>query len=87
MTPPDGEATVTWKYVVPKAATKHGDAWRLLDYVAPQSMLKPPQLELTVVAPDGWKAEPAKGWTVKGDTATIAVPMDKIRVLKVQVSP
>lgn len=87
VTPPDGSATVTWKYVVPKAATKHGDAWRLLNYVAPQSMLIPPTLELTVLAPKGWAAEPAKGWTVEGDRATITVPMDRVQVLKVQVSP
>jgi len=87
VTPPDGSATVTWRYVVPKAATKHGDAWRLLNYVAPQSMLKPPTLELTVLAPKGWAAEPAKGWTVEGDRATIKVLMDRVQVLKVQVSP
>jgi hypothetical protein len=86
VTPPDGSATVTWKYVVPKAATKHGDAWRLLNYVAPQSMLKPPTLELTVLTPKGWVAEPAKGWAVEGAKASISVPMDQVRVLKVQVS-
>ena len=85
--PPDGTEELTWEYVVPKAATRHGDAWRLLDYVSPQSMLKVPNYELTVVAPKGWQAEPAKGWKVDGATANISVPMDRSYVLKMQVSP
>jgi hypothetical protein len=85
--PPDSSAKLTWKYVVPNAATKHGDAWRLLDYVSPQAMLKVPTYELTVIAPKGWKAEARKGWKVDGDTATTSVPMNRPYVLKMQVSP
>jgi hypothetical protein len=85
--PPQGSTELTWQYVVPKAATKHGDAWRLLDYVSPQAMLKVPTYELTVVAPKGWKAEPAKGWKVDGDRATTSVLMNRSYVLKMQVSP
>jgi len=84
---PDSTEELTWQYVVPKAATKHGDAWRLLDYVSPQSMLKVPTYALTVVAPKGWQAEPAKGWNVNGGRATTSVPMDRSYVLKMQVSP
>jgi hypothetical protein len=88
--PPDGSARVTWEYVVPRAATKHGDAWRLLDYVTPQGILNPPTFELTVVPPDGWKAKavrPGQGWKVEGDRGSISVPMDRVRVLKLEVSP
>ncbi|MGH8894569.1 MAG: DUF4012 domain-containing protein [Actinomycetes bacterium] len=85
--PPDSKAELTWRYVLPKAATKHGDAWRLLDYVSPQAMLRVPTYDLTVVAPRGWKAEPAKGWKVDGGRATTSVPMDRSHVLKMQVSP
>jgi len=85
--PPGGRAKLTWEYVVPEAATRHGDAWRLLNYVSPQSILKVPSYELTVVAPKGWKVEPAKGWTVTQDRALIEVPLDRPYVLKMQVSP
>lgn len=87
---PDQKMSLTWTYTVPHAAIKHGDAWRLLDYVAPQGVLIPPQLHLTVVAPKGWTAQavqPAQGWSADGGRATITVGMDQVRVLKVQVAP
>ena len=87
VTPPKSRTKLTWKYVVPNASTKHGEAWRLLDYVSPQAMLKVPTYNLTVIAPKGWKAESAKGWKVEGARATISVPMDRPYVLKMQVSP
>ena len=35
----------------------------------------------------GMVAEPAEGWTVAGGKATITIPMDSVRVLKMQVAP
>jgi uncharacterized protein DUF4012 len=81
--PPDGSGSVTWKYVVPHAAVVKGDRMYFRDYVAPQAMLQTPSLELKVIAPAGWTAGTAAGWTptAKGTKAT--VPMDHLQVLKV----
>ncbi len=59
MLPPDGSAELTWKYRVKNAAVVRGDRMYFRDYVVPQSMLRAPTLDLTVIAPDGWTADPA----------------------------
>ena len=63
MLPPDGSAELTWKYRVQNAAVVRGDRMYFRDYVVPQSMLRAPTLDLTVIAPEGWTADPAAGWT------------------------
>lgn len=88
--PPDGKATVSWEYVLPRAAVRRGEAWRLVNHVAPQGLIKVPTFTLTVVAPRGWTLEvvrPDAGWTRGDGTATVTVPMDRLRVLKAEVSP
>lgn len=85
--PPKGTASLTWTYVVDHATIPHGRSLRLLDYVGPQSMLHSPALELTVVAPQGWRIERARGWKVAGDKATRTVAMNAPSVVKVQVAP
>ncbi|MGZ4615919.1 MAG: DUF4012 domain-containing protein [Actinomycetes bacterium] len=87
MLPPGASTSVTWTYVVRHATTRHGSALRLLDYVAPQSMLNAPTLELTVLPPDGWAVQPTPGWTATGQGASLTVPMDHTAVLKLQVAP
>ncbi|MEO7979430.1 MAG: DUF4012 domain-containing protein [Sporichthyaceae bacterium] len=81
--PPDGSADVSWSYLVKNAAVVKGDRMYFRDYVAPQAMLNSPTLDLTVAAPKGWVAQPAKGWTSDGDTVATSVPMDHLQVLKV----
>jgi hypothetical protein len=86
--PPDGEATVSWEYVVPHAGVVKGDRMYFRDYVAPQPMLHSPTLDLTVVAPKGWSATPAggsatsEGWKHTPLGAKITVPMNQLQVLK-----
>jgi hypothetical protein len=52
------------------------------DYVAPQSMLRTPTLDLHVVAPHGWTAAAAPGWTPSDKGASASVPIDHLQVLK-----
>jgi hypothetical protein len=81
--PPDGTADVSWTYVVKHAAVRKGDRMYFRDYVVPQAMLKTPTLDLTVVAPDGWRAQPGRGWTATDRGLGTSVPMDHLQVLKV----
>ncbi len=81
--PPDGAADVSWTYVVEKAAVVKGDRMYFRDYVVPQAMLNVPTLDLSVVAPKGWTARPAHGWSASGDRLSTSVPMDHPQVLKV----
>jgi hypothetical protein len=81
--PPDGAVDVSWTYVVKHAAVRKGDRMYFRDYVVPQSMLRVPTLDLTVVAPDGWQAQPAQGWTANARGVGTSVPMDHLQVLKV----
>jgi hypothetical protein len=80
--PPDGKASLTWSYVVPHAAFLRGATMRFLDYVAPQSMLRTPTLDLQVVTPKGWTAAAAPGWTATARGASTSVPIDHLQVLK-----
>jgi hypothetical protein len=82
MLPPDGKASLTWSYVVPHAAVVRGDRMYFRDYVAPQSMLRTPTLDLQVVAPKGWTAAAAAGWTASAKGASASVPIDHLQVLK-----
>ena len=83
--PPDGNASLTWTYVVPHAAFVHGDRMSFLDYVAPQSMLRTPTLDLFVVAPKGWTVAAAPGWKASTDGTSTSVPIDHLQVLKVRL--
>ncbi|HEY4314529.1 MAG TPA: DUF4012 domain-containing protein [Actinomycetes bacterium] len=82
MLPPDGRASLTWSYVVPHAAVVRGDRMYFRDYVAPQSMLRTPTLDLQVVAPQGWTAAAAPGWTASDKGASASLPIDHLQVLK-----
>ena len=86
MIPPDGSTSLTWKYRVPHAAVVQGDRMTFRDDVVPQSMLRPPTLDLTVRAPKGWTAATAPGWTATSNGVTTQVPMDKTQVLQVLLS-
>jgi hypothetical protein len=79
--PPDSSTEVTWTYVVKHAAVVKGDRMYFRDYVAPQSMLRVPTLDLTVVAPKGWTVH-GTGWKASKKGATTSVPMDHLQVLK-----
>jgi hypothetical protein len=79
--PPDSSTKVTWTYVVKHAAVVKGDRMYFRDYVAPQSMLRVPTLDLSVVAPKGWTAV-SKGWQATKKGASTSVPMDHLQVLK-----
>jgi hypothetical protein len=81
--PPDGTVDVSWTYVVPHAAVRKGDTMYFRDYVVPQAMLRTPTLDLTVVPPSGWQAQPAQGWTATDKGVGASVPMDHLQVLKV----
>ena len=83
MLPPDGAAELTWKYRVKNAAVVRGDTMYFRDYVVPQSMLRTPTLDLTVIPPKGWTADPAAGWSPTANGVTASVPMDHTQVLKV----
>ena len=80
--PPDSSASLTWSYVVEHAAVVRGDRMYFRDYVAPQSMLLAPTLDLQVVAPKGWSATTAAGWTPSPNGSRTTVPMDHLQVLK-----
>ena len=69
--------------MVEHAAVRKGDRMYFRDYVVPQAMLRTPTLDLTVVAPDGWQAQPAAGWTAADHGLATSVPMDRLQVLKV----
>ena len=60
--PPKASVQLAWTYVVKNAASQEGGGLRLLDYVAPQSMLNPPTFELTVIPPTGWTTQLPEGW-------------------------
>ena len=79
----DGTVDISWTYVVEHAAVRKGDRMYFRDYVVPQAMLKTPTLDLTVVAPDGWRAQPGHGWTGTRNGVATSVPMDHLQVLKV----
>lgn len=79
--PPDSATEVTWRYLVDRAAVVKGNRMYFRDYVAPQSMLRMPTLNLTVLAPPGWTAS-GKGWSATSRGATVSVPMDRLQVLK-----
>jgi hypothetical protein len=81
--PPDSAADVSWTYVVEHAAVRKGDRMYFRDYVVPQAMLRSPTLDLTVVAPAGWQAQPGRGWTAFDRGVATSVPMDHLQVLKV----
>ncbi|HSR22026.1 MAG TPA: DUF4012 domain-containing protein, partial [Candidatus Eisenbacteria bacterium] len=83
---PGGTATLIWEYVVPRAAVRDGNGLRLLVYAETQSLLNPPSLQLTVVAPRGWKARPGPGgWRATSRGATIQVPVARARLLQLKV--
>src|SRR3954451_12920090 len=63
--PPRGRATLTWSYVVPKAAGPAGHGLPLTDVVATQSMLTSPTLPVTVLPPEGWAVASPAGWAAK----------------------
>jgi hypothetical protein len=46
-------------------------------------MLRVPTLDLDVMVPDGWQAQPAQGWTANARGVGTSVPMDHLQVLKV----
>jgi hypothetical protein len=83
--PPDGSDELTWEFVVPHAAVRKGDVMYFRNYVAPQPMLKFGKLELSVVAPKGWTAQPAKGWTGAKKVTRTETLMDSVQVLKLRL--
>lgn len=84
--PPESAAELTWEFVVPHAAVRKGATMYFRDYVAPQSVLNVPTLQLRVIAPDGWTAAGAKGWTAAKNGMRTEVPMDQVRVLKLRLT-
>lgn len=85
--PPKASTTLSWTYVVKDAAKREGAALRLLDYVAPQAVVNAPTFELQVIAPKGWRATAAPGWTVTATGASISAPMNASTVLQLVVAP
>lgn len=86
MLPPRGSATLTWTYVVPKAAVRRGDALVLRNVIAPQPMLNEPQLQITVVPPRGWTAQPPVNWKKSDEGVTFSRSMDRVRAWVVRMT-
>jgi hypothetical protein len=80
--PPGTTGSLTWEYVVPRAAVVKGPRMYLRDYVAPQAVLNIPTLELQVVAPHGWTTPVGGGWRATDRGVRTTVPMDRLKVLK-----
>jgi hypothetical protein len=85
--PPKASVSLTWTYVVRNAASQEGGGLRLLDYVAPQSMLNPPTLELTVIPPKGWSTLLPQGWNPSLSGVATTTTMDQSQALTVQMAP
>jgi Protein of unknown function (DUF4012) len=85
--PPHATVSLHWTYVVKNAASQEGGALRLLDYVAPQSMLNPPTFELTVIPPKGWTTQLPAGWNPSLSGVAVTTPMDSSQALTVQMAP
>jgi hypothetical protein len=85
--PPHATVALHWTYVVKNAASQEGGALRLLDYVAPQSMLNPPTLELTVIPPTGWTTQLPAGWNPSLSGVATTTLMDQSQTLNVQMTP
>jgi hypothetical protein len=85
--PPQGTVALTWTYVVRNAASQEGGGLRLLDYVAPQSMLIPPTFELTVIPPTGWTTLLPQGWNPSLSGVVTTTTMDQSQALTVQMAP
>jgi hypothetical protein len=78
---------LTWTYVVRNEASREGGGLRLLDYVAPQSMLIPPAFELTVNPPTGWTDLLRQGWNPSLFGVATTTTMDQSQALTVQMAP
>ena len=84
--PPGMSKELTWEYHVPRAAEQTDEGLRLKVYADTQPLVNPASLRLTVVPPDGWSAVPGrKGWETTGSGATKTVPMDRARLLQLDV--
>lgn len=86
--PPDSEATISWTYVVKRAAVKRGNAWQFTNFVAPQGILNVPALDLTITGPDGWSIHPVRpdeGWKSVDGGLAIRLPMDMVRAPQVRM--
>ena len=73
--------------VIKNAASREGGGLRLIDYVAPQSMLTPPAFELTVLPPKGWTTTLPEGWHPSLSGVATAMTMDSSQALTVQMAP
>ena len=85
--PPKASVKLVWTYVVKNAASQEGGGLRLLDYVAPQSMLQPPSFELTVIPPKGWVTQVPQGWHPSLSGVVTTTTMDTSQALTVQMAP
>lgn len=87
MLEPQGSAALTWTYVVPRAAVREGNTWVLVNAIAPQAMLNPATLDLSVQGPEGYRPLAKKGWKRADGTARITTPMDATTVLTLRFAP
>jgi hypothetical protein len=85
--PPNGSVTLAWTYVVKNAASKESGGLRMLDFVAPQSMLNPPTLELTVLPPKGWTTQLPQNWHPSLSGVAMSTLMNTSQALTVQMVP
>jgi len=85
--PPEASVQLSWTYVVKNAASREGGGLRFIDYVAPQSMLNPPVIELTVIPPKGWTTLLPEGWHPSLSGVVTTSTMDSSQALTVQVAP
>jgi hypothetical protein len=85
--PPQASVELVWTYVIKNAASREGGGLRLIDYVAPQSMLTPPAFELTVLPPTGWTTTLPEGWHPSLSGVATAMTMDSSQALTVQMAP
>jgi hypothetical protein len=71
---PGRSASFRVDYRLPEAAPRDGGRRRYRLAADPQALLEPPVLRVEVTAPPAVAIAPAAGWTVRGDTATLARP-------------
>ena len=84
--PPDSRSTLTWTYQVENAAQVGRDRMVLRNWVAPQSMIRTPELKLVVVPPDGWAAVAKNTWQVRDDGRAVkAEAMDRTYLMRLSL--
>jgi hypothetical protein len=90
VTSPGGSSTLSWEYVVPRAAYRTGASLRYVDSVVTQNTVKGFLLRTTVLAPEGWtlrRVDDSQAWFLQGAQGFLQIGVSGPLKLQLMADP